>query len=377
MIIQRVGSQCWKELVQIRRDRLTLALAFLLPLMTLLIFGFAIRLELKNIPLTVWDYDQSFLSRSYIERLYATNQFVRVDAQLDLSQKQSLNPGLALVDQGRAKATVIIPPDFASQLKARAVAPIQVLVDGTDVNNARVIENSIQATTDFFSRTLMANPPTPMISPRIRLWFNPGRREALNIVPGVFALVLAVFPALLMGVATVREKEKGTILQVYASQLSATEWLLGKLLAYVLLGMAMALFTISLGMGIFQLRLAGDPLPLLLGTPVYLCSTVGFGLMVGARNQEQNATVQAVALVMFLTSLLLSGFIYPLSNIPFPLSLISNVVPARYYILITRDAFVRGTGWPGVWFVFPILAAIALVEFTVARKSLQRMQVSD
>jgi ABC-2 type transport system permease protein len=145
-------------------------------------------------------------------------------------------------------------------------------------------------------------------------------------VPGVYAVVLWVFPALLAAIAMVREKEKGTILQVYASSLSSTEYILGKALAYIIVGLSMAFFIITLGTLIFGLSLAGDLMPLLISTPVFLGASVMFGLLIGARSNNQNAAVQQVSLIGFLTAFLLSGFIYPLSNIPFPLSLLPNMV---------------------------------------------------
>jgi len=196
-------------------------------------------------------------------------------------------------------------------------------------------------------------------------------------VPGVYAVVLWIFPSLLAAIAMVREKERGTILQVYASDLTAGELILGKALAYLVVGLGMAIVIMGLGALIFRLRFAGDPTPLLIGTPLYLWASVMFGIMLGARTASQNAAVQGVALVGFLTALLLSGFIYPLSNIPFPLSLVSNVVPARYFIGITRDAYVRGIGWSGVWFNLLMILGLGLILFNVARKALSRMQLGD
>jgi ABC-2 type transport system permease protein len=166
-------------------------------------------------------------------------------------------------------------------------------------------------------------------------------------------------------------------LQVYASSMSAEELILGKALAYVAVALVMALGVIGLGAIIFGLSFAGDPTPFLIGTPLYISTSVMFGLLIGVRVNEQNAAVQAVALVGFLTALLLSGFIYPLSNIPFPLSLISSIVPARYFIVITRDAFVRGTGWPGVWWAPLMILLVGMLFFNVARKLLSRMQVNS
>ncbi|HIK18331.1 MAG TPA: ABC transporter permease [Leptolyngbyaceae cyanobacterium M33_DOE_097] len=366
--MKRILSQAVKELAQFRRDRLTLALALLLPLMTLLIFGFAIRLEAKDIPIVIQDFDNSQLSRLYTEKLFATNQFTPVNWQSA--------PETAL-DYNFAKAAVMIPPDFSQRVTGNQSSEVQVIVDGTDVNNARVIKNSIKATTQAFLQDQKLIPENRLVVPETRLWFNPGREESLYIVPGVYAVVLWIFPSLLAAIAMVREKERGTILQVYASDLTAGELILGKALAYLVVGLGMAIVIMGIGALIFRLRFAGDPMPLLIGTPLYLWASVMFGIMLGARTASQNAAVQGVALVGFLTALLLSGFIYPLSNIPFPLSLVSNVVPARYFIGITRDAYVRGIGWSGVWFNLLMIFGLGLILFNVARKALSRMQLGD
>jgi ABC-2 type transport system permease protein len=368
--MKRILAQCIKEIAQFRRDRITLALAFLLPFITLIIFGFAIRLESKDIPLIVQDFNRTNLSGSYIERLYATNQFIP-------KKWEGGNPTRDAIDKGIAKAAVIIPPEFSRDIQAGRSAKVQVLIDATDVNNARVIRGSIQRVTNFFMREHGLIPATNSITARIRLWFNPGRQESLYIVPGVYGVALWIFPSLLAAIAMVREKEKGTILQVYTSSISATELLLGKGLAYLLIGMTEALIVMVLGSIIFQVYLAGNPITLLLGTLLFLVDSVFFGLLIGVRSSNQNAAVQGVALVGFITSLLLSGFIYPLNNIPFPLSLAPNIVPARYYIDITRDAFVRGTGFTGVWFDLLMLAVLGLVFFNVSRRVLSRMQLPN
>ncbi|MGV0025116.1 ABC transporter permease [Phormidesmis priestleyi] len=365
--MNRILAQCSKELAQFRRDRLTLALAFILPVMTLFIFGFAIRLEAKNIYLIVQDYDRSNLSQSYIERLYATNQFTPV-------QWSGSDPAEG-IDRGLAKAAVIIPPDFSRNIKAGKTGTVQVLIDGTDVNNARVVKNSIQAVTNFFIQEQRLLPSPSRVIAHIRLWFNPGRKESLYIVPGVFGVILAIYPALLASLAMSREKEQGTILQTYASSVSAAELLLGKWLAYFIVGIGQALFVMSLGCLIFRIWFVGDPSPLIIGTALFLTASIMFGLLIGVRANNRTVAVQGVATAGFLTALLLSGFIYPLSNIPFPLSLVTNVVPARYFIEISRDAFVRGTGWPGVWTAPLFLILLSLFFFNIARRVIGRMQL--
>lgn len=368
--MKRIFSQCIKELAQFRRDRLTVALAFLLPFITLIVFGFAIRLEAKNIPIVIQDFDNTPLSRSYIERLFATNQFVPIATS-------SSNDPQTIIDRGLAKVAVIIPPDFSREIQSGSSSDIQVLVDGSDVNNARVVRNSIKATTLRFLRSSGLQSTPQKIAAKVRLWFNPGREESLYIIPGLYGLILWIYPSLLAAVAMVREKTQGTILQVYASTLSATELLLGKGLAYLFVGIAETIFIMGSGTLIWQIGLAGDPTPLLFGTLIFLADAVTFGLLIGIRAATQTAAIQAVALIGFLSALLLSGFIYPLNNIPFPLSWVSRIIPARYYLNITRDAYVRGTGWTSVGFSFLILILLGFLLFNAARMGLKRMQLSD
>jgi ABC-2 type transport system permease protein len=292
--MKRVFSQCVKELSQFWRDRITVALAFILPLAVLLIYGYAIRLEAKNIPISIQDFDNSLLSRTYVEQIFATNQFVPTPLL-------NGNPTLA-IDRGVAKAAIIIPPEFSRSIHQQKSVLVQVLVDGTDVNNARVIQNSIRATTQFFlsSNQLIPNQPQAQVVTNIRLWFNPGREEALYIVPGIFGVILWVFPSMLAAIALVREKEQGTIVQIYASDLSATEWLLGKELAYFIVGVGEAVLTLTVAAVLFGIRVQGDPSPLIVGTTVFLAAAVAFGLFVGTRASNQTGAVQGTAIVGFL-----------------------------------------------------------------------------
>lgn len=368
--IQRILAQCKKELVQFRRDRLTLTLAFLLPTITLLIYGFALRLQSHDIPLIVQDFDRTSLSSSYIERLYATNQFIP-------AQWSAGDPAQDAIDRDVAKVAVIIPPQFSRAIEASRSVEIQVLIDATDVNNARVIKNNIQNVTNFFIRDQQLAPSTNTIKAQIRLWFNPSRLESLYFVPGVYGVVLWIYPSLLTAIAMVREKERGTILQAYASSITATEFLLGKGLAYLLIAICEAFVVIVIASVVFQVGLVGNPIILILGTLLFLINSVLFGLLLGVRSSEQNSAVQGVTLIGFITSLLLSGFIYPLNNIPFPISLLPNIVPPRYYINITRDAFVRGIGWSGIWFDLLMLAIFSLLLFIASLNIIKQMQLPD
>jgi ABC-2 type transport system permease protein len=368
--MKRIWVQCIKELAQFQRDHITVALAFILPIVTFLIFSFAVRLEIKNINLIIQDFDSSSLSRAYAETLLATNQF-------RLVSWSGRDPVSKVIDHDRAKVLLVIPPDFSRRIKANKTSIVQFLVDGTDVNNARVIENTIKSTTDFFLNNTISQPNVEKVTAKIRIWFNPGRKESLYIPSGSYAVIFSVYPPLLAALAMVKEKEQGTIIQIFASSISAVELLLGKGLAYFLISFGEAIIIIFCGSLLFGLWFAGNLIPFLIGTLIFLMTNIMFGLLVGVWADTQSVAVQIVVNIGFLTSLLLSGFIYPLNNVPFPLSLVSYIVPARYYIMFTRDIFVRGAGWQSVWFVPIVLTVMFSLLFIIAWWSLNRMQILE
>jgi ABC-2 type transport system permease protein len=306
------------------------------------------------------------MSRAFTSRIFATNQLDPVNWH---------GPwGTQAIDEGAASAILVLPPGFERDVKAGRPVSLQVLIDGTDTNNARVIQNSLRAATLDFLPEIGVELPPAKVDAQVRLWFNPGREESLFIVPGVYSIMLAIYPALLAGMAMVREKEQGTILQVYASSLSAAEFLAGKLLAYWIVGMGEALIMMVACGFIFGVGLVGDPTPLVVGTIIYLATSVLFGLVLANRANTMASAIQSIGIV-FMMNYLLSGVIYPLSNIPVPFIYISDIIPGRYYVEVTRDAFVRGTGWSGVWYMIVYLAIIALLLFWAGWRSLRKMQL--
>ena len=368
MSLARVWVQCRKELLQFRRDRLTVALAFGLPLGMLLIFGLAIRLEIKDIPIAVQDLDRTPLSREFVSRLSATQE-LRVTALP--AAARPMEP----LDAGSARATIVIPPGTARLVQRGLTAPLGVLIDSTDVVNAMTIREAICSTAQFFDMTLVPRDEfVPRVAADVRIWFNPGRREALNIVPGVYAVVLAMYPALLAAMAMVRESERGTIVQAYASRLSAAELLAGKSAAFLLVGLGQVLVVMGLGSLIWQLWFVADPTLMLVATPLFVLDSVLFGLLVGASTRSVSAAVQGVGSINAFFNILLTGFLYPLGNMPYALQLLSTIVPARYFIEVSRDAFVRGAGWPGFGYAPFAMAAIGAVYFALAWLRLRRMQ---
>lgn len=367
-VIRRALAQTKKELTQFRRDPLTVALAYLLPFVALLMYGFALRLEAKDIPVVISNFDSGKLSRDFVDTIFASKQFIPV--------KSPGTDPLAALDAGDAKATIVIPPEFSRKLKAGIRTSVQLLIDGTDVNNARIIKNGFVALSQSFLAQEGLQKQVALVYPVIRLWFNPGRREALHIVPGAIALVTWIFPALLSAFAMVREKEQGTILQLYASSISSFELVLGKAMAYWLIGVLEAALIVGESILVFNLPFIGNPFLFAIYTMLYVLSGVLFGLWAGTRATNQMAAVQICAMVGFLGSMLLSGFMYPIRNITYPVSILSNVVAARYFIEASRDAFVRGGDFSAHWYIPFVLAGLCLLFLAAGVAGMRKMQLS-
>ena len=209
----------------------------------------------------------------------------------------------------------------------------------------------------------------------MRLWYNPGLSSKKFYGPGVFVLGISMFPPLLAALAMAKEGEQKTILQVYVSSISAHEFLLGKIFAFMIVALGEASLMLVLLFTYFGLNLAGDPTPFLVATVLYAFCVASFGTMVGAAIPNQAAAMQAVALGGFLLVFLLSGLMFPISNIPAGLRWLSNLIWGRYYIEIVRDALLQGGGWPAAWYKVLLIAAIGGIFYTLAWRAMRRMQV--
>ena len=366
--MKRIIAQTRKELTQTFRDRLTLALALILPLAQMWLIGTAISLSVTDLRVVVRDLDQSPLSRRYAEVLRGSLTFQVVPLGTDEQPERAL-------DTGDAHAAVIIPEDFERDLRRGAGAEVQWLLDGADANTATNMRNHANTVTQAFNALLAGKGEPPSVVARQRFWFNPGNDEDQFVGPGIFAVGLALFPPLLAALAVSREGEQKTILQVYVSSISAFEYLLGKILAFLIIAAAEWTLTLVLAVLLFGLWFKGDPTPFLLSSFLFLFCSVAFSAMIGARIPDRAAAIQAIQNTCFLLSYLLSGFIFPVSNIPAGVRWVSYLIPARYYIEVARDAFVRGGGWPAVWYVPAALGVLSAFFFASAWARMRHMQV--
>jgi ABC-2 type transport system permease protein len=214
------------------------------------------------------------------------------------------------------------------------------------------------------------------VNAAIRLWFNPGRESKKFYGPGVFVLGISMFPPLLAALAMSKEGEQKTILQVYVSSISAHEFLLGKILAFMLIALAEWILSLLLLVTYFGVGIVGDPTPFLVASVLYAFCVASFGTLLGAAIPSQAASIQAVALGGFLLVFLLSGLIFPVQNIPSQIRWVSGIVWGRYYIEIVRDALLAGGGWPAMWFNVTMIGIIGSVFYLLAWKKMRRMQLS-
>jgi ABC-2 type transport system permease protein len=366
--VRRIIAQARKDLTQLLRDRLALALAVVLPVVLTALLGTSISLTVTDIPLAVQDLDQTPLSRRYIDAYRSSLTFRIVGLPVATSPE-------TVVAGGKVRAALILPEYFEREIRRGRVAQAQLLVDGTDTNTALLVRGAAGQITRAFTREVTGGGTVPAVRTATRLWFNPGREPRKFYGPGMLVLALSIFPTVLAALAMSREGEQQTILQVYVSSISAHEFLLGKILAGVVIGIVQWMLVSGLMFTLFGLRLVGDPTPLLVGALLFLFCVVSFGTLVGGAIPNQAAAVQGVSLGGFLLAFLLSGLIFPIENIPRSLAWISSLVQARYFIVIVRDAFLQGGGWPAVWWAVLMIGVIGAVYYALAWLAMRRMQV--
>jgi ABC-2 type transport system permease protein len=361
--MRRVFAQMRKELTQIARDRLALVLALVLPLCLMLLLGNAVSLTVTGLPIVVQDLDGTPASRDFIEAFRASLTFHIV------SWPTSRSPADAFL-MNTARAVLVIPEHFGRDMARGRNTEVQLLVDATDANTARLVQG--------YAGQIVSNyraAPEP-VKTDVRLWFNPGRESKKFYGPGVFVMGISMFPALLAALALSKEGEQKTILQVYVSSISAHEFLLGKILAFVAIALAEAFLSLILLFSYFGLNFAGDPSVFIVATVLYAFCVAAFGSFIGVAIPSQAAAIQAVALGGFLLVFLLSGLIFPVQNIPPSIRWISGIVWARYYIEIVRDALLKGGGWPAMWWSVVMIALIGGVFYALGWRKLRRMQLS-
>jgi ABC-2 type transport system permease protein len=337
-----------KEFIQIRRDRLTLAMLVGIPAIQLMLFGYAIRTEVRHLPMVVLDESRTPQSQSLAELLQNTGNFDIVGA---VSNRTELR---LAIERGDAHAALVIPPDFGAKMLRGRGAQAQVIVDAADplsstaaINGAALVAASRAATR------------TPALDVRVRPWYNPDLRSSTFIVPGLIGVLLSLTLILVTGMAIVREREKGTLEQLIVTPIDKASLMIGKIVPFILVGYIQMTVVLALGKLLFDIPMLGS-LPLLYAVTMgFIVANLGLGLFVSTVTETQAQAMQA-GFFLLMPNILLSGFMFPREAMPVPAQWIGNILPLTYYLRILRGILLKGSGFAQIWSDAAVLVAFAL-----------------
>ena len=345
MTWRRVLAMARKEAIQLRRDPRSLALAFLLPLLLIVLFGYAITFDVRNIELGVLDEDQSSASRQLIEAFESSGYF-RIIEVFDRADQID-----ASMERGAIRLALTIPPTLQADLATGRQAPVRVLLDGGDANTATIAQNYADAIIDRFAIASLSGGRTPpaMTTTEARVWYNETLESRNTIVPGLVAVIMSIIAAMLTALTIAREWERGTMEQLAATPVHETEVIVGKLIPYIVIGMLDVALAVTAGILVFGVPLDGSVVLLTVLTLLFLVGALGLGMFISAAVKSQVLATQAAILATYLPALLLSGFIFSIDSMPIVLRGITFAIPARYYVSVTKGIFLKGVGMEVLW----------------------------
>ncbi len=362
MKLQRLWTVARKEVIQLRRDTRSLILAFALPLLLLVLFGYAISFDVRHIKTSVLDQDQSAPSRALIDAFSASGYF---EFDAGISRTADIGP---LLDRGQAQLVLVIPPDFARRLGSGQTADVQAIVDGSDANSATIVLAYARALVQSFA--LAAQLDGRIIERPVnaasRVWYNEQLTSRNMIVPGLIAVIMMIVAAMLTSLTIAREWERGTMEQLAATPVTRAELVLGKLLPYVAIGLADVVLCAVLGVWLFGVPFHGSALLLMALAGTFLVGALGLGIFISAAARSQLLATQVAMVATFLPAFLLSGFMYAIDVMPKALQTVTYLVPARYFLVVTRGIFLKGVGAEVLQIQGLLMIAFAVVGLTLA-----------
>jgi len=376
MNFRRTRAMARKELLHIVRDPRSLMAALTQPVMVLLLFGYALSLDVDRIPTMIYDADRSAVSQNLVQEFRGSRYFQIVD------EVDSYKPIERAMDQRRILVGVAIPYDYSRNLLAGKESPVQILLDGADSNTAAIAMGYAEGLVQSYAGHAREDAQSlrsgsvlrPPVDTSVRVWYNPDLLSRNFIVPGLIGVITMIIAALLTSLTIAREWENGTMEQLLSTPVRPIEMALGKLSAHFLLGLVDMLIALFVGVVIFGVPLKGSWVLLLFSACVFLYGALAWGLYISAMFRNQLAAYQMGTLTSFLPAFLLSGFIYPISNMPWIIRVISFIIPARYFIDMTKGIFLKGTGLRLLWLDLLLLIVYAVgISFLAVRKLRQKI----
>lgn len=370
----RTAAMARKEGLHILRDPRSLLMALAVPVLMLLLFGYALTLDVDRIPTIVWDQDRTPQSRELLQRFAGSRYFHIVGEALDHGSIDRC------ADAGRCLLALVIPPGYGRDLLSNRKADVQALIDGSDSNTASITQGYVDALARAYAFELRVEALNrkgggkldPPVDPRLRVWYNTELRSRNYIVPGLIAVILIIIAAMLTSLTIAREWENGSMEQLLSTPVRAHEIVLGKMSAYFVLGLINTLVTMSVGVFLFDVPLRGNPLLVLLTSSIFLIGGLFWGVFLSAVARTQLLAYQAAMLTSFLPAFLLSGFIFAIENMPLVIQIVTYFFPSRYFITILKGLFLKGVGLEVFWLEVVLLVLYALAVFLAATRKLRQ-----
>jgi ABC-2 type transport system permease protein len=370
MKFQRLFAVARKEFLHVVRDWRSLALSLAIPVILILLFGYALTLDLRNVPTVVWDQSRSPQSRDLLS-LFSGSPYFSMVGNYDTYQDLQL-----ALDRGTAMIAIVVPSDFARKITAGKKVAIQIIGDGSDANTSRLAMGYAATVGRIYSSQIMAKkmqlsgkaplmPPVEMVT---RSWYNPDLRSQNVIIPGIIAIVMVVIAAMLTSVTIAREWETGTMEQLISTPLKGPELIVGKVIPYFVIGMTDVAIAVVMGKWLFHVPIVGNAGLLFAMAAIFLTGALFWGMTLSIVLKSQVLANQIAIVSGYLPTLILSGFVFAIENMPMPIQCITYVVPARYFIAILRGIYLKGIGLEILWLDAMLLSIYAGIMILLAHR---------
>jgi ABC-2 type transport system permease protein len=369
--VRTIAAVARKELHQIVRDSRTLMILLFVPIFFLLLYGYALSFDIRNIPLAIHDRDRSSASREVVSAFVNSGYF---DLVADLADDDEI---VRLLDRGDARAVLVIPPGFGRDVRVANPTALQIIINGDNANTATTVMgyalglvNAISGRYEVEAR--LGSPRGPLLSAETRIWYNPELRSPLFLVPGLIAYIAMLTAVVSTALSIVREKEAGTMEQVRMAPLGPFAYVIGKTIPYFLISLVSAFAIVGASMLLFDLPMRGSWALLFVAISLFLVGALAFGVLISTLAETQQVAFQIAILTSYLPTLMLSGFIFPISSMPVPLQTVTYAVPARYFLEVLRGIVLKGVGAAMFWQELAALAVFAAVVLSLASLRLHR-----
>jgi len=372
--LKRIKAVAAKEFIQIKRDVRSLALAIAIPIFMLLIFGYGLSLDIDHVRTLIWNQDASSqVTRDFLLNFKNSKYFKIVgytDNYGDITRK---------IDRGQIMLALVIPKDFSQYIESGKIAPLQLIVDGSDANTATIALGYVRSVVSKYNVDLLTEAfashglnPVKGVNAHPRVWFNMGLISTWFIIPGVIAMIIMIISALLISVTIAREWERGTMEQLISTPVKRRELIIGKFIPYFIIAFFDLTVGVLMAIFLFHVPFRGSYFLLIILSSLFLTGALSQGILISVNSKTQLMASQLASITTLIPTMLLSGFIYPIFNMPKFVQGITYFIPARYYITVSRDLFLKGNGIATLWDEALFLLLFALIMFTLAIKKFKK-----